>query len=188
MKIKMRGRTESVKNAWTLCRPFHILMAVLLVFICVPFEETKRLPRRKYLDTIIIIIIPNSLLHTDGLRNWNLLGQLETETSWMTSLKCEQINFNSWHVETKAGSCALTQHDAMKEYGVVEVQFDAFLTSALDGGEWSASHPGRFTPRERAPGTHWIGGWMGPRAGLDAVVNRKIPSPCRNWNPRLSRP
>jgi len=27
------------------------------------------------------------------------------------------------------------------------------LTSALDGGEWSASRPGRFTPRERAPGT-----------------------------------
>jgi hypothetical protein len=26
------------------------------------------------------------------------------------------------------------------------------LTSALDGGEWSASRPGRFTPRERAPG------------------------------------
>jgi hypothetical protein len=38
------------------------------------------------------------------------------------------------------------------------------LTSVLDGREWSASHPGRFTPRERAPGTHWIGGWVGPRA------------------------
>jgi hypothetical protein len=36
------------------------------------------------------------------------------------------------------------------------------LTSALDGSEWSASRPGRFTPRETAPGTHWIGGWMGP--------------------------
>jgi hypothetical protein len=36
------------------------------------------------------------------------------------------------------------------------------LTSALDGGEWSASRPGRFTPRERAPGTHWIRGWVGP--------------------------
>jgi len=35
------------------------------------------------------------------------------------------------------------------------------LTSALDGGEWSASRPVRFTPRERAPGTHWIGGWVG---------------------------
>jgi hypothetical protein len=40
------------------------------------------------------------------------------------------------------------------------------LTSALDGGEWSASRPGRFTPRERNPGTHWIGGWVGPRAVL----------------------
>jgi hypothetical protein len=27
------------------------------------------------------------------------------------------------------------------------------LASALRGGEWSASRPGRFTPRERAPGT-----------------------------------
>jgi hypothetical protein len=26
---------------------------------------------------------------------------------------------------------------------------------ALDGGEWSASCPSCFTPRERAPGTHW---------------------------------
>jgi hypothetical protein len=31
----------------------------------------------------------------------------------------------------------------------------------------SASRPCRFTPRERAPGTHWIGGWVVPRAGLD---------------------
>jgi hypothetical protein len=45
------------------------------------------------------------------------------------------------------------------------------LISALDGGEWSASHPGSFTRRERAPGTHWIGGWVGPKAGLDTVVN-----------------
>jgi hypothetical protein len=40
-----------------------------------------------------------------------------------------------------------------------------FLTSALLGGEWSASRPCRFTPKERAPVTHWIGGWVGPRAG-----------------------
>jgi hypothetical protein len=26
-----------------------------------------------------------------------------------------------------------------------------FLTSALDGGEWPASHPGHFTPGERFP-------------------------------------
>jgi hypothetical protein len=39
------------------------------------------------------------------------------------------------------------------------------LSSALDGGEWSASRPGHFTPRDRAPGTHWIRGWVGPQSG-----------------------
>jgi hypothetical protein len=42
-------------------------------------------------------------------------------------------------------------------------------------------------PRERAPGTHWIGGWVVPRAVLDAVVNRKIPSSRRESNPRTQR-
>jgi hypothetical protein len=58
------------------------------------------------------------------------------------------------------------------------------LTSALGGDEWSVSRPGRFTSRERAYGTHWIGGWMGPSAVLDAVVKRKIPSPLRESKPR----
>jgi hypothetical protein len=58
------------------------------------------------------------------------------------------------------------------------------LTSALVGGEWSVSRPGCFTPRERTPGTHWIGGWVCPRAVLDAMVKRKIPSPCWESNPR----
>jgi hypothetical protein len=44
------------------------------------------------------------------------------------------------------------------------------LTSALNGGEWSASRHGRFTPRNRALVTHWIGDWVGPRAVLDVVV------------------
>jgi len=43
---------------------------------------------------------------------------------------------------------------------------------------------GRFTPRERAPGTRWIGGWVGSRALLDAAVNREIPSHRRESNPR----
>jgi hypothetical protein len=54
------------------------------------------------------------------------------------------------------------------------------LTSALDGGEWSASRPSRFTPRERDPCTHWIGGSVGPRDVLDVVVKRKISSPYRH--------
>jgi hypothetical protein len=55
----------------------------------------------------------------------------------------------------------------------VEVQFHAFLTSALDEGELSASRIGAFTPGEKAPCTHLIGGWVGPKVGLDAVAKRK---------------
>jgi hypothetical protein len=37
--------------------------------------------------------------------------------------------------------------------------------------------PRPLYPRERAPGNHWIGGWVGPRAVLNtAMVKRTIPS------------
>jgi hypothetical protein len=46
----------------------------------------------------------------------------------------------------------------MKAYGGVNIRIDPhFFTSAVAGGEWSASHSGRFTPGERAPGIDWIG-------------------------------
>jgi hypothetical protein len=57
------------------------------------------------------------------------------------------------------------------------------LTSTFDGGEWSTSRPGSFTPRERDPGTHWIGGCVGPRTGLDAVVKKKFPAPAETRTP-----
>jgi hypothetical protein len=58
----------------------------------------------------------------------------------------------------------------------------SFLTSALDGGEWSASRPGRFIPGEIAAGIHCMGGWVGSRASLDIVEKRKC-SPRRDSNP-----
>jgi hypothetical protein len=36
-------------------------------------------------------------------------------------------------------------------------------------GKWSASRSGRILPRER-PGTHFTGGWVGPRSGLDGRI------------------
>jgi hypothetical protein len=82
----------------------------------------------------------------------------------------------------------LLEHHAMKAYWGAEVWLHAFLTPALDGGEWSGSRPSRFTPRERALGTRWIGGWVGLRAVLEAVVKRKIPSSCWDSNPWSSSP
>ena len=40
----------------------------------------------------------------------------------------------------------------------------ALLTSALDGGNWSASSDGHITPKKRGTGTQCLGSWVGPRA------------------------
>jgi hypothetical protein len=53
-------------------------------------------------------------------------------------------------------------------------RFTFFLTKTVAGGEWLASRPGRLIPGETALGTHWIGGWVDPRADLDDVEKRKF--------------
>jgi hypothetical protein len=42
--------------------------------------------------------------------------------------------------------------------------------------------PAALYPGERT-GTQCTGGWVGPRAGLDAGARRKILCPCRVSNP-----
>jgi hypothetical protein len=41
--------------------------------------------------------------------------------------------------------------------------------------------PAAFSPAEGAPGTYWIEGWVGPRAGLDSVT--KTLYTCRDGIP-----
>jgi hypothetical protein len=55
----------------------------------------------------------------------------------------------------------------MQTYEGVYVYIHIFLTSALVGGEWSATRPCRFTPGKEPPVPIFIGGWVDPRAGLD---------------------
>jgi hypothetical protein len=69
-------------------------------------------------------------------------------------------------------------YHAMKAYG------GSAGIAPLDGSELSASRPDRFTARERTLGTDWIGGFVGPRAVLEALVKRKIRNPRHESNPR----
>jgi hypothetical protein len=43
--------------------------------------------------------------------------------------------------------------------------------------------PAALYPRGKDPGTHWRGGWVGPRAGLDTEDRGKIRCPCQGSNP-----
>jgi hypothetical protein len=63
----------------------------------------------------------------------------------------------------------------------------AILTSALDGVEWSDSRPSRFSSEARALSTNWMGGWMGPRAVMDSMQERKKFAPP-GIEPRSSSP
>jgi hypothetical protein len=60
------------------------------------------------------------------------------------------------------------------------------LALVLDGGEWSVAPFGCFIAGETAPGTHFIGGWVGPRAGMDSMEKRRIFYPFRESNPDSS--
>jgi hypothetical protein len=62
----------------------------------------------------------------------------------------------------------------MRVYRGVDVYIHTYMTSALVGGEWSASRPGHFIPGERAPGSHWIGGCVDPRVSMEDKEKRKF--------------
>jgi hypothetical protein len=49
----------------------------------------------------------------------------------------------------------------------------SFLTSALDGMSGQLDAPNTLYPREKTPGTHCIGCWVGPRDSLDKESNLK---------------
>jgi hypothetical protein len=69
---------------------------------------------------------------------------------------------------------------------MLEWKNSSTMTAALDGGEWSASRPGRFTSGEKVRGTHCIGGWVGPTAGMDMEKRNFLSLP--GTEPRLSSP
>jgi len=62
-----------------------------------------------------------------------------------------------------------------------------FIIKPLHSTEVSGQlHTAALYPRGKISGTHWIGCWVGPRAGLDMVEKTKGPCPIRESN--LGRP
>ena len=50
-----------------------------------------------------------------------------------------------------------------------------------NGGEWSASHSGHFTPGARAISSYWTGGWVDPDNLLDTWGERKSFASNGSW-------
>jgi hypothetical protein len=60
----------------------------------------------------------------------------------------------------------------------------SFTTSSLDGVSGHRHAPSALYPRERTPGTHCTGGWVGPRAGLYTEVRGRILFPLPGIEPQ----
>jgi hypothetical protein len=68
-------------------------------------------------------------------------------------------------------------HYVMKEYGRIDVRIHVFLISTLAGVEWSASRL-----RQTVPGTHCIGGWVGPQQPAWTICRSENSWPYRHSN------
>jgi hypothetical protein len=79
----------------------------------------------------------------------------------------------------------LTKQHAMKTYWGSGGIAPRILISVLVEGDWSALLPAASLLWERALGTHWIGGWVGPRVDLDAVAKRKKSLFDHTWSRTL---
>jgi hypothetical protein len=77
------------------------------------------------------------------------------------------------------------RHEGVWRSGCIDPHF-------LDLGiswRWVVSFtPGRITPGERATGTHWIGGSVNPRAGLNDVRENSWPHRDSNYDPSVGQP
>jgi hypothetical protein len=84
---------------------------------------------------------------------------------------------------TNTKSCSATRHAGGKGKRYSSYSFS---TSTPDGVRSQSYAPAALYPRERTPSTHWIGDWVGLRAGLDKEATGKILCRSRGSNPGRS--
>jgi len=58
----------------------------------------------------------------------------------------------------------------------------SFFSLTLDGVSGQRHALAAFCRRERTAGTHWTGGWVGSRDGLDTEARRRILCLCQGSN------
>jgi hypothetical protein len=157
---------------WAFQNGFWSMELVIWVQCTITLYSNNTKTRRKLKVVVLWVIKPtfggSGCYHLQNRSphikvTWSLLKMhrivITSCIAWVTPAK--KVKFSPWF------NWAPRHEDVLGEWRYSSTHS---LTLVLDGSEWPASRPGRFTPRERAPGTRWIGGWMGPRAILNAVV------------------
>jgi hypothetical protein len=86
-------------------------------------------------------------------------------------------------------SCKMQSHNTRIEaQGERRYSSYSFWTSAVDGVSCQRHASAALYPQGKTPGTHWIGGWVGLRVGLDTGARGKVLLPLPGVEPRLLSP
>jgi hypothetical protein len=93
----------------------------------------------------------------------------------LTTLKYGPL---SWFSESKPVPLSPCRYQGIEGYSS-----DSCLTSALERVSGQRHAPNALTPGDWTPGTHWIEGWVGLRAGLETGASGKIHFLCWGSNP-----
>jgi hypothetical protein len=124
---------------------------------------------------------------------WNLLPKIKGRNKLTSERLKYEVLTAAWSVVLQIIVTLKMEDTFLRNFGIhLQVRHSGakwecmyssylFLTSALDGAEWSASHTGEWTRC-----THWIWGWVGLRAGMDTEAKEKLLCLC--WISNLGRP
>jgi hypothetical protein len=108
----------------------------------------------------IVLVLKNKLSKTRRFGNWICFRPQVREKPILLG-PLERASPNHW---TSENSIFLK---------VIHHRQNPIVTTWLYLGESLALRPGRSTPGDVAPGTHWVRGWVDPSAGLGDVDKRK---------------
>jgi hypothetical protein len=131
----------------------------------------------------VITVFNNLSLYTNVPQNFFTRGTswFVKDTWWHTTKFClAKMGYKTAHCHKYVSTYLCTS-----TYKKVKLSF--YTPWRHMGTRWgwvvSITPQPCFTPRERTPGAHWTGGWVGPRVSLDTEARRKILYLCRGSNP-----
>jgi hypothetical protein len=148
----------------------HRLKALLLLYPMCLLKDTRILNCEQNFSFVIFRSGISDMRISEGLLYGNICATEHTGLKAITL----GLHYEGYHFESLPGNGravpVLNQLSTMPWRSMGGRIYSSTFSWPRHYWKWVVS----FTPGERAPGTHWIGGWVNPRAGVDYLEKRKF--------------
>jgi hypothetical protein len=149
---------------------------------CFPCKQQKNYPMRNGFQNIVLCVmlfrVTASHVHVSTC-NFKAFVQSNSSTiCYYTKELCGTCWKAAFIYCANSSKAKLFRYRHAGATGESIYSLYSLLTSALD--EVGGQH---YVQTALYPRSHWIGGWVGLRAGLDTEASEKIPCLCRGSSP-----